>query len=104
MLASVKLMYYKLEEVHEKPLVGKNHRLNSSSGGRTNNYGISYVFPPTNTKTYAFYGIYTCLGVYRMHLTYATLSEHIRGFVAKHCSDPLIIHDFMGFWCEINTL
>ena len=25
-------------------------------------------FPPTITKTYAFDGVYTCLGEYRMHL------------------------------------
>ena len=54
--------------MHEKPLVGKNYRLNSSSRGHTKNYGFSDVFSANQHKTYAFYGVYTWFGECRMHL------------------------------------
>ena len=38
------------KKINEKPLVGKNYRLNSSSWGRTKNYGFSHLFSAKRHK------------------------------------------------------
>ena len=43
------------EKINEKPLIGKNYRLNSSSWGRTKNYGFSDVFSANQHKNFSIF-------------------------------------------------